>query len=127
LLPLLLPPLLQIDVGLVQQGATNAAYGLVLLCVALVAVGDGLAQPSVYADAALLPDKYTQVCADGLRLPGALRHRVVTAFNVSGTRAGPARVGNKQRKTCMHATRVQQCDSSVPGPVLLKFCLCSVL
>lgn len=55
-----LPLLLQIDVVLVQQGSTGAAYGLVLLCVVLTAVGDGITQPTVYADAALLPDKYTQ-------------------------------------------------------------------
>jgi hypothetical protein len=51
----------QIDVFLVQQGSIDAAYGLVLLCVVLTAVGDGITQPTVYADAAVLPDKYTQV------------------------------------------------------------------
>lgn len=48
---------MQIDVGIVQQGSTSTAYALVLLCVVLVAVGDGLTQPTVYADAALLPDR----------------------------------------------------------------------
>jgi len=54
-------PCPQIDAGLVQYGSSDAAFPLVLLCVVLVAVGDGLAQPTVFADAALLPDKYTQV------------------------------------------------------------------
>lgn len=44
-----------------QHGHEAAAYSLVLTAVVLVAVGDGLVQPTVYADAALLPDCYTQV------------------------------------------------------------------
>jgi hypothetical protein len=58
----------QIDVFLVQQGSMDAAYGLVLLCVVLTAVGDGITQPTVYADAAVLPDKYTQVRMYHMRL-----------------------------------------------------------
>jgi hypothetical protein len=58
---LLLPP--QIDAGLIkgQQPAPEAAYVLVLLAVAFVAVGDGVTQGTVYGDAALLPGKCTQV------------------------------------------------------------------
>jgi hypothetical protein len=48
---------MQIDAALVQQGSFSTAYAMVLLCVVLVAVGDGLTQPTVYADAALLPDR----------------------------------------------------------------------
>jgi hypothetical protein len=59
--------LLQIDAGLIkgQQPPPDAAYVLVLLAVALVAVGDGITQGTVYGDAALLPGKYTQVNAAG--------------------------------------------------------------
>jgi hypothetical protein len=63
--------LLQIDAGLIrgQQPPPEAAYVLVLLAVAFIAVGDGISQGTVYGDAALLPGKYTQVLK-----PAALCH-----------------------------------------------------
>lgn len=46
-----------------QHPPPEAAYALVLVAVALVALGDGICQGTLYGDAALLPGKYTQVRA----------------------------------------------------------------
>jgi hypothetical protein len=64
----------QVDAFLLRGGsgaeqAQQAAYGLMLVFVALVAVGDGLSQGTVLGDAALMPDKFTQVRATGPAQP----------------------------------------------------------
>eukprot|EP00775_Hariotina_reticulata_P012656 gene12656-12783_t len=50
----------------------QAAYALMLVFVALVALGDGLSQGTVLGDAALLPDKFTRAVVMGMSASGVV-------------------------------------------------------
>ncbi|WIA31296.1 hypothetical protein OEZ86_002198 [Tetradesmus obliquus] len=81
-----------IDAALIrgQQPPPEAAYGLVLLAVALVAVGDGITQGTVYGDAALLPAEYTQATVMGAAASGVIigTIRIITKGSLPQTAAG---------------------------------------
>ena len=58
----------------------TTAYAIVLVAVALIAVGDGICQGTMYGEAATMPDKYTQVVVLGASSSGLIISilRVVT-------------------------------------------------
>ncbi len=91
--PVCMPCMMQVD-ALLIKGAPQppgrgviapalhgtTAYAIVLVAVALIAVGDGICQGTMYGEAATMPDKYTQVVVLGASSSGLIISilRVVT-------------------------------------------------